>query len=47
MSFMKKDEHIDAEIFELFLRSGIYEEYAKHYLKPEQIDEVDIEAYLG
>jgi response regulator RpfG family c-di-GMP phosphodiesterase len=46
MSFMKKDEHIDAELFELFLRSGVYKEYAQAYLKPEQIDEVDIELYM-
>ncbi len=46
MSFMKKDEDIDADVFELFLRSGVYLEYAKMYLKPEQIDEVDIETYL-
>ena len=47
MSFMKKDEHIDAELFELFLRSGVYKTHAKRYLKPEQIDEVDVEAYLS
>ena len=46
MSFMKKDEHIDAELFELFLTSGTHIEYAKRYLKPEQIDEVDINAYI-
>ncbi len=46
MSFMKNDEHIDAETFNLFLTSGVYMEYAKRYLKPEQIDEVDIKAYL-
>ncbi len=47
MSFMVKDQHIDGELFALFLRSGIYEVYAKEYLKPEQIDEVDIESYLS
>jgi len=46
MSFMVKDQHIDGELFALFLRSGIYEVYAKEYLKPEQIDEVDVESYL-
>lgn len=43
---MKKDEHIDAEIFELFLSSEVYLEYARIYLKPEQIDKVDIKTYL-
>jgi len=42
MSFMVKDEHIDGDIFELFLSSGVYMEYAKAHLKPKQIDEVDI-----
>ncbi|RLA69354.1 MAG: amino acid ABC transporter, partial [Epsilonproteobacteria bacterium] len=46
MSFMKKDEHIDGELFELFLRSGIYAQYAREHLKPEQINDVDIEKYL-
>ncbi len=46
MSFMQKDEHIDRELFKLFLTSGTYMEYAKRYLKPEQIDEVDIKTYI-
>ena len=47
MSFMKKDKHIDAEAFDLFLSSGVYRAYAEQYLTPEQIDEVEIEKYLG
>jgi len=47
MSFMVKDQHIDADLFELFLTSGVYKVYAEKHLKPEQIDEVDIESYLS
>ena len=47
MHFMKKDEHIDAELFDLFLSSETYLEYAKRYLKSVQIDDVKIEAYLS
>jgi HD-GYP domain-containing protein (c-di-GMP phosphodiesterase class II) len=47
MSFMKKDQHIDPELFDLFLRSGAYREYAGRFMRPEQIDDVDITAYLG
>ena len=47
MSFFKKDFHIDAELFDLFLTSGIYLDYAKKFLKSEQIDKVDINQYLG
>jgi len=46
LSFMVKDKHLDKDIFELFLKSGIYKEYAKKYLKPEQIDDVDISQYI-
>jgi HD-GYP domain-containing protein (c-di-GMP phosphodiesterase class II) len=46
MSFMKKDKHIDPELFDLFLTSGVYKDYAKLFLLPEQIDEVDISPYL-
>jgi HD-GYP domain-containing protein (c-di-GMP phosphodiesterase class II) len=47
MSFFKKDHHIDPDLFDLFLRSGVYLEYAREYLDPEQIDEVDVDSYLG
>jgi HD-GYP domain-containing protein (c-di-GMP phosphodiesterase class II) len=46
MGFMRDDGHICPDLFELLLRSGIYKEYAKKYMKPEQIDEVDIEKYI-
>ena len=45
--FMKKDGHIDAELFELFLTSGAYLEYAEQFLRPEHIDKVDITPYLA
>ena len=32
MSFMRKDAHIDPALFELFLRSGVYLEYAHEFL---------------
>lgn len=47
MSFMKKDQHIDPDLFELFLRSGIYKKYAERFLLPEQIDDVAVEQYLN
>ena len=46
MSFMKKEQHIDPELFDLFLRSGVYRTYAENYMRPEQIDEIDVTAYL-
>ena len=46
LSFMVKDKHLDENLFKLLLTSGVYMDFAKEYLKPEQIDEVDIEKYL-
>ncbi len=46
MSFMCKDGHICPDLFALFLRSGVYLEYAQAYLSPEQIDAVDVTQYL-
>lgn len=39
--------HIDPDLFDLFLTSGLHRRYAERFLKPEQIDEVDIEKYVG
>jgi HD-GYP domain-containing protein (c-di-GMP phosphodiesterase class II) len=47
MSFMCKDGHICPDLFALFLRSGVYRDYARTFLSPEQIDEVDVAQYLG
>ncbi|HHP5403703.1 TPA: HD domain-containing phosphohydrolase [Aeromonas veronii] len=47
MGFMQQDHHIDPELFALFLRSGVYLRYAKRYMSPELIDEVDINPYLA
>ena len=46
MSFMKKDQHIDPDLFDLFLQSGVYLDYARQFLATDQIDEVDISQYL-
>ena len=40
------DQHIDIDLFELFLTSGTYLTYAKKYMKSEQVDTVDITKYL-
>lgn len=47
MGFMKKDQHIDGDLFAIFLQSGIYKQYAEKHLKQEQIDDVDIQTYLN
>ena len=47
MSFMKRDGHIDPDLFNLFLEAGIYRKYAEQYMRPDQIDDVDVEDVLG
>ena len=47
MSHMKDDNHIDPELFELFVETGVYRDYAEKFLSPDQIDEVDHDALLG
>ncbi len=43
---MVQDDHVDADVFELFLKSGIYLEYARKFLSEDQIDEVNVYKYL-
>jgi len=43
---MVQNDHIDVEVFELFLRSGVYLQYAQRFLPAKQIDEIDISKYL-
>ena len=38
---MRLDNHIDPDIFDLFVREKIYLQYAEKFLDSEQIDEVD------
>lgn len=38
---MKVNQHIDPDLFDIFIRDKIYLKYAEKFLEPEQIDEVD------
>jgi hypothetical protein len=49
MGIMKKFQqngHIDQDLFEVFVREGVYLKYAQQYLDPWQIDEVNLDALL-
>jgi len=46
MGFFKMDHHIDADLFDVFLREGVFQTYAEEYLDPQYIDEVDVQKYL-
>lgn len=47
MALMAKDQHIDSELFEVFIKSGIYQRYAERFLTPDQRDEIDEAAILA
>jgi HD-GYP domain-containing protein (c-di-GMP phosphodiesterase class II) len=44
MAFMCKDQHIDTVVFRYFLQSGLWQEFAQRFMRPEQIDAVDVAA---
>jgi len=46
MGFMRNDQHIDPDLFDLFLTSGVYKRYADRFLSHEQVDDIDIAAYV-
>lgn len=47
MGRMVEDNHLDPDIFRLFVNSGVYLKYAEKFLTPEQIDEIDVAQLPG
>jgi HD-GYP domain-containing protein (c-di-GMP phosphodiesterase class II) len=47
LSFMVKDNHLDKDLFVLFVRSGAFRDYGARFLHPDQLDDVDTEALLA
>ncbi len=46
MAKFRSNGHIDPDLFEVFVRQGVYRRYAEQFLDPGQIDEVDEAALL-
>jgi len=44
---MKKDKHVDPDLFDVFMWEKVYLKYANEHLNPDQIDEVDPESIPG
>jgi len=47
LGFMREDNHIDPDLFQLFIDKKIFQAYADEYMNPEQIDKVDIKKLPG
>ena len=46
MSSFRDEGHICPDLFDLFLTSGVFRKYGEAYLRPEQVDAVEIAEYL-
>jgi HD-GYP domain-containing protein (c-di-GMP phosphodiesterase class II)/HAMP domain-containing protein len=46
MARMSREQHLDPDVFALFLRSGVYRVYAEKYLSTDQLTAVNIDDYL-
>jgi len=47
LGLMKEDNHIDPDLFDVFIREKVYLQYAEKFLGPDQIDEVDVNEIPG
>lgn len=47
MGRMKLNQHLDPDIFDVFIWDKVYENYARMFLNPEQIDTVDVQKIPG
>ncbi|MBW8184139.1 HD domain-containing phosphohydrolase [Shewanella nanhaiensis] len=43
MANMVKDQHLDRELFDLFIQTDVYSKYASRYLTEQQADTIDID----
>ena len=46
LAYMARDQHIDRELFQLFVEKEIYLEYAGIYMEPSQKDKIDARSIL-
>ena len=45
MNKFKNNGHIDPDLFDIFVKQGVYQSYAQQFLDPWQIDAVDAAAW--
>jgi HD-GYP domain-containing protein (c-di-GMP phosphodiesterase class II) len=42
LNTLKRGGHIDPDLFDVFVNSGVYRRYGEQYLSPGQLDEVHL-----
>ncbi len=47
MALMARDQHVDADLFRVFVEQGVYLKFAQQFLAAEQIDDVDVVKLLA
>jgi len=47
LGHMSEDGKVDPDLFEIFIRDGVYLQYAQTFLDPEQLDDVDLSDIPG
>ncbi|MBF0370164.1 MAG: GAF domain-containing protein [Magnetococcales bacterium] len=47
LNIMCREQHIDEELFDLFIESGVWQEYGETFLHSEQLDVADASAFLS
>ncbi len=47
LGFMKRDGHVDPDLFDVFLRERVYLDYAKRFLDADKIDAIDWQTLPG
>ena len=47
MDLMKNNHEIDKDLFDIFIKKRVYQEYADKYLCDDQIDDIDEASLIG
>jgi HD-GYP domain-containing protein (c-di-GMP phosphodiesterase class II) len=47
MGYMKLDNHIDPDLFDIFVKEKVYEDYASEFLEPGQLDHIAFDKIPG
>ena len=45
MQQMKNNGHLDPDLYSVLINRGVCQEYAESYMRPEQIDDINIDDY--
>ncbi len=47
LGFMREENHVDPDLFQLFIEANVFQDYADKYMNPEQVDQVSLKNIPG